>query len=93
MLGYQYERKWISKGSGLMRKQILFRVPEETYEAAVILANEIGISFNGLLNQALRVYLQQEALKRFTGIVATTTEEEFAERYLDEKHRQEGSGR
>ena len=45
-----------------MRKQILFRVPEETYEAAVILAKEIGISFNGLLNQALRVYLQQEAL-------------------------------
>lgn len=70
-----------------------FRVPEEMLKKLKAIADSKYISCNSLIINILDDYLQQEALKRFTGIVATTTEEEFAERYLDEKHRQEGSGR
>lgn len=72
-----------------MRKQILFRVPEETYNAALILAKEAGLTFNGLVNQALRLYLQQEALKRFTCMVAEKEFENLEEK--EDQHNGDGS--
>lgn len=75
------------------REMISVRIPKEMNRALTDYLKTIGLTKNAFILSLIKKELQQEALKRFTGIVATTTEEEFAERYLDEKHRQEGSGR